>query len=128
MGRARRAITSARLLLADGDINGSCNRAYYAMFDAARAAIAVSGAPVDADTIKTHSGLISAFSLCLVKPGRLPVESGKALNRVAELRLISDYIGRDVTAPQAKTAIDQAETFIGTIEREFSKEIKNSRS
>ncbi|MFP5350085.1 MAG: HEPN domain-containing protein [Gammaproteobacteria bacterium] len=128
MDRARRAITSARLLLADGDINGSCNRAYYAMFDAARAAIAVSGAPVEANAIKTHSGLISAFSLCLVKPGRLPIESGKALNRVAELRLISDYIGREVTAPQAKTAIDQAETFISTIEREFSKEIENSRS
>jgi len=47
---------------------------------------------------------------------------------VAELRLISDYIGREVTVPQAKTAIDQAETFIGTIQREFSKEIDNSRS
>lgn len=128
MDRARRAIASARLLLADGDINGSCNRAYYAMFDAARAAIAVSGAHVEADAIKTHTGLISAFSLCLVKPGRLPIESGKALNRVAELRLISDYIGREVTVPQAKTAIDQAETFIHIIEREFSKEIANSRS
>ena len=33
MDKARRALASARLLLADGDNEGACNRAYYAMFD-----------------------------------------------------------------------------------------------
>ena len=42
--KARRASASAALLLDDGDINGACNRAYYAMFDATRAALLAAGA------------------------------------------------------------------------------------
>ena len=38
MVKAKRAISSAKMLLDDGDIDGACNRAYYAMFDAAHAA------------------------------------------------------------------------------------------
>ena len=38
MTKADRACTSARALLDLGDVDGACNRAYYAMFDAARAA------------------------------------------------------------------------------------------
>lgn len=43
-GKAERAITSARLLLDAGDIDGAINRAYYAMFDAAKAALLRAGA------------------------------------------------------------------------------------
>ncbi len=39
LAKARRALASARLLLADGDPEGACNRAYYGMFDAAHAAL-----------------------------------------------------------------------------------------
>lgn len=46
---------------------------------------------------KTHSGVISAFSLHLVKTGQLPVELGKALNRAAEIRLVADYTDDEVT-------------------------------
>ena len=67
--KAIRALASARLLLDAGDTDGTCNRAYYAMFDAARAALAGEDTP---ETTRTHSGLIAAFGLQLVKPGRLP--------------------------------------------------------
>ena len=40
--KANRAIESAKLLHNAGDIDGACNRAYYAMFDAAKAALPVS--------------------------------------------------------------------------------------
>ena len=39
MGKASRAVASAKLLLDAGDVDGACNRAYYAMFDAAHAAL-----------------------------------------------------------------------------------------
>ena len=39
MAKADRALASAKLLLDSGDVDGACNRAYYAMFDAARAAL-----------------------------------------------------------------------------------------
>ena len=72
IAKASRAVASAKLLLDAGDVDGACNRAYYAMFDAARAALIRSGAPVVPDVANTHGGLISAFSLHLVKTGRVP--------------------------------------------------------
>lgn len=44
MTKADRACLSARALLDLGDMDGTCNRAYYAMFDAARAALLASKA------------------------------------------------------------------------------------
>ncbi len=49
MAKARQAAVSARVLLDTVDADGACNRAYYAMFDAARAALLASGAPVEFD-------------------------------------------------------------------------------
>ncbi|WP_204848259.1 HEPN domain-containing protein [Rhodopila globiformis] len=43
MAKAARAAESARALLDRGDADGACNRAYYAMFDAARAALLAVG-------------------------------------------------------------------------------------
>ena len=87
MAKAHRALTSAQTLLQDGDADGACNRAYYAMFDAARAALIASKAPVPPEIAKTHSGLIAAFSLHLVKPNLFPVELGRSLNKAEDLRL-----------------------------------------
>lgn len=68
----------------------------------------------------THSGLISAFSLHLVKTGRLPVELGKSLNRAAEIRLVADYTGEEVTADKARWAIEKAASFVSVVQREFA--------
>ncbi|MHB8253387.1 MAG: HEPN domain-containing protein [Acidiferrobacter sp.] len=58
MAKARQAAASAKVLLDTGDADGACNRAYYAMFDAARAALMASGAPTEPEIARTHSGLI----------------------------------------------------------------------
>ncbi|OZB32613.1 MAG: DNA-binding protein, partial [Ferrovum sp. 34-44-207] len=39
LDKADRAISSAEVLLLDGDAEGASNRSYYAMFNAARAAL-----------------------------------------------------------------------------------------
>ena len=62
MLKGERAAVSAKLLLEAGDLDGACNRAYYAMFDAARAALLVSDAPIESEVARTHSGLIAAFT------------------------------------------------------------------
>lgn len=119
MAKARRAAVSARVLLDAGDADGACNRAYYAMFDAARAALLASGAPVEPEIARTHSGLISAFSLHLVKTGRVPVELGKALNKVEDLRLVADYKGDPIENEEAGWAVQQAETFVHAMQSTF---------
>ncbi|MDE1982906.1 MAG: HEPN domain-containing protein [Betaproteobacteria bacterium] len=119
MAKARQAAVSARVLLDTGDADGACNRAYYAMFDAARAALLASGAPVEPEIARTHSGLISAFSLHLVKAGRVPVELGKALNKVEDLRLMADYKGDPIEDEEAGWAVSRAEEFVQAMQSTF---------
>lgn len=118
--KATQAAASARLLLDTGDADGACNRAYYAMFDAARAALLVSDASVEPEVARTHSGLISAFSLHLVKTGRVSVELGRSLNKAEELRLVADYKGEPVEIAEAAWAVSQAQAFVHVIQVLFS--------
>jgi len=90
MSKSHSALSAARLLIDNGFADDACNRAYYAMFDAARAALLACRAPIEAEQARTHSGLISAFGQYVVKAGRLPAEFGKSLNRAHEVRLLAD--------------------------------------
>lgn len=114
--KANTALLSAKLLLRSGDVDGACNRAYYAMFDAARAALMAFQDSNEVLSLKTHSGLITSFSLQLVKPGIIDIELGKALNKVEDLRLIGDYKADAITLEQASWAVQQAETFFVAIQ------------
>jgi uncharacterized protein (UPF0332 family) len=116
LDKAERALASARLLLDAGDVDGACNRAYYAMFDAARARLLASGF-ADVETIKTHSGLITAFSLHLVKAGAVSIDLGKSLNRIADIRLIADYTADEVSQLDAADAVSQAVVFVETMRK-----------
>lgn len=119
MVKADRACSSARVLLDLGDVDGACNRAYYAMFDAARAALLASGTPVRPDIGKTHGGLINAFSDHLIKNGPVPKEMGRLLNRAEEIRLVADYKGDSVELSDAREMVEQAETFVAAMRAEF---------
>ena len=110
--KARVAAHSAQLLLDAGDADGACNRAYYAMFDAARGALIGSGAVPNVLEIKTHAGLISMFSLHLIKTGLVDIDASKHLNQVQEMRLIADYLGDGIDLARAQVAIGMAKDFI----------------
>jgi len=127
LDKAMRALASARLLLDSGDVDGACNRAYYAMFDAARAALLVECGSTAPELAKTHGGLITAFSLHLVKTGRVPVEFGKALNRVADIRLVADYTGDQVDTQTARWAVGEAERFVAELRRDLLLSTYNER-
>ena len=123
MSKAVRACASARALLDLDDVDGACNRAYYAMFDAARAALLASGAPVQPDIGKTHSRLIAAFSLHLVKNGPIPKEMGRLLKRAEEIRLVADYKGDSVEFDDARQMVEQAEVFVDAMRTHFTENL-----
>lgn len=83
----------ARTLLAARSAEGACNRAYYAMFDAAHAALFALQAEGLQAPVKTHNGLIAKFGEHLVRPGLLPAALGEALNAVQRLRLLAITAG-----------------------------------
>lgn len=116
MATAVRAATSARLLLDIGDPSGGCNRADYAMFDAAPAALLASGAPVDREIAKSHNRLIAAFGgMHLVKTGRVLVQHGKALNKVDDLRLVADYMDEPIDRDHAISAVARGRDLVASM-------------
>jgi uncharacterized protein (UPF0332 family) len=115
MAKAVRAAASAKMLLDDGDVDGACNRAYYAMFDAARAALLVSGH----DVAKTHKGVLNAFSEHLVKSGVLPKEMGRLLKQAETRRYVADYEGDLVELEDAREMVEQATKFIAGMRARF---------
>ena len=112
--KALRAIVSAKLLNAAGDTDGAANRAYYAMYDAAIAALAWAGG-ADEGSPRTHSGLIARFGQRLVQSGKVSPELGRSINRVQELRLSADYVAASVSLERAEWAIHEAEAFVAAI-------------
>jgi uncharacterized protein (UPF0332 family) len=80
LAKADRCLRSATLLIESGDPDSACNRAYYAIFNAARAALLAVGQD-ELALAKTHSGLMAAFGLHLVKTGHIPTELGRTFAR-----------------------------------------------
>jgi uncharacterized protein (UPF0332 family) len=119
LGKATQALTSARVLLDLGDVDGACNRAYYAMFYAAQAALLMSGVPAPDALGKTHRGLINTFSAYLVKDGPVSKELGRQLKRAEEMRLIADYNGESVMQTDAEQLVLSAELFVNAMQSLF---------
>ena len=112
MAKAIQASASAKLLLVAQDTDGACNRAYYAMFDAARASLMLMGY----EPGKTHKGVLNAFSDRLIKSGKLPKEMGRQLKQAETTRYLADYEGGQMELGDASTLVSLAETFVADIQ------------
>jgi len=115
LAKAERALSGARALLAVGDTEGACSRAYYAMFDAAQAALIMEGHGSASAVIKTHNGLLTIFSKEFTKTGRIALDVGKSLDQVHQLRVTADYSGGPPSPADAAWAVQRAEEFLRTV-------------
>ena len=113
MAKAAQAAASARALLERGDADGACNRAYYTMFDAARAALLAGrrtrcrqNAPGRAQRLQRPT---------LVKDGPMPKEAGRLLKHAEAFRYVADYSDNAVDLTDASELVRQAETFVATV-------------
>jgi len=113
VARARMSARSARSLLEAGDYNSAISRAYYAMFDLARAELL----DIDPKLVeaKTHATIIRRFSKYLVEERGLPRQLGRALRGVFDARLGTEYAQVVATAEEAKAAVEAMELFLDGI-------------
>ncbi|MEZ0538189.1 HEPN domain-containing protein [Fibrella sp. Tmos10] len=79
-------LESAQLLLAQGHLTGTINRAYYAMFDAFRTLSFIEGI-----FVKTHKGLQAKLHELYLATGKLPRPLNAILARTEDLREKADY-------------------------------------
>ena len=119
MGKAETALSSARRNLQAGDGDGACDRAYYAMFNAAHAALFALGIEGLARPIKTHNGLMVKFGQEVVLPGHLPADHGQDLNNVQKFRLVADYSADSVDLADAGWSVERAAAFVAAVKAKF---------
>ncbi len=115
MRKAERALDEGRLLLRDEKTEGACSRAYYAMHDAAHAALLATGHETPDAIIKTHHTLIAEFGKKLVLGGQIDASLGRAFNKVEEMRLLADYSADPPPLDKTQGVVEQAEAFVAAI-------------
>ena len=113
--KAERALDEARLLLRDEKTEGACSRAYYAMHDAAHAALLATGFETPDAIIKTHRTLIAEFGKKLVLDGQIDASIGRAFNKVEEMRLLADYSAEPPPLDKTQGTVEQAEVFVAAV-------------
>jgi uncharacterized protein (UPF0332 family) len=113
--KAEGTLSAAALLLGSGDTEGACNRAYYAMYYAAQAALLAAGIAEPENGYKSHQRLIGAFGKHLVLGGRIDPALGRCFNKVQRLRQLADYVGDPPSLEDATLAVAEAKTFVAAI-------------
>lgn len=84
--KARNNLRSAKILFENDDYASANNRAYYAIFHAIRAVLAL-----DQFDSKKHSGVISEFRLRYIKTGVFSKDLSDMVGSAFEIRNDSDY-------------------------------------
>lgn len=87
------------------------NTAYYAMLNAARAALSERG-----EHAKTHSGTWTLFSAAFVAPGEFDQGLSTLARRAKEAREKGDYEATPPTAQEAAEFVEGAAEFLAAIE------------
>jgi uncharacterized protein (UPF0332 family) len=119
--KSARAIKVSRLALNSGDNDSAVSRAYYSMFDIARAALLRAGLAED-KLPRTHSGVIEAFRRHAVQSGHIDPTLAMQFSRTESLRIKADYTGTEIQAAEATDVVEKAESFVRAVERAFGLE------
>jgi uncharacterized protein (UPF0332 family) len=114
MAKAVRALDSASALLEKEDFEGTVNRAYYAMFHAARGALASRNVEIRS---RKHGTLVGQFSRHLIADGSLPRALGRQINEVQKLRHVGDYAAATLARADAEEALQSAQEFVAEVGR-----------
>ena len=104
-------------MLDAGLLKGACSRAYYAVFEAARAALMLAGVAPG----KTHRGTRTKFHAHFVRDtGRIQSDIAAYLGQTEQWRMASDYsVDAALSISQARECVVNARTFIATIALEL---------
>ena len=105
---SQESMREGELMLANGLWRGTCSRAYYAAFHAARALLFSLGLQA-----RSHEGVRHLFNEHFLRTGRLPLSLSRALARMESTREEADYEGAAiVTEEDARGQVEVARMFV----------------
>ena len=111
--KAREAAEDARLLYRNERFDDACNRAYYAMFNAARALLLRQG--ISPDKAKRHATVLRLFSMHFVKDGPFDKEDGRA--EAEQVRGQADYSSSETEIEAADDVMKALDRFMAKAEQ-----------
>lgn len=113
--KSRDALSDAELLLENGSVEAAINRAYYAVFSAARAAVLVKD-----ETPNTHAGVIRRFGYHFVRTEQISEEIGGILSTAESMRGTADYDAFSTfELEEAAELTKEANRFVDAIEKQI---------
>ena len=111
--KAHDMLTSARRDWNAEDYASANNRAYYCIFHAMRAVLALDG-----EDFKKHSAVISRFALNYLKTDIIPRDYGKLISNASLIRNRSDYEDFYICSiSDTESLLSGAEAFFNEIQR-----------
>ncbi len=115
--RAAESLAGAEAAFAAGRVNNAANRAYFACFQAAVAALIANRIAPRRPESWSHDDVQAQFAGQLIRRSkRYSAELAPVLSELQGLRKIADYRAAGVTVSRARTALRLARLFVGTIE------------
>jgi uncharacterized protein (UPF0332 family) len=119
--RAQEALRATGTLLAAGFPDFAAARAYYAAFYAASALLLAEG-----KTFRSHRGAVALLHRDYVRTGRLPLDIGRILSTLSDLRSVGDYGGAThVSHAEANGALLEAQQFLDAVRTLMPADIGN---
>jgi uncharacterized protein (UPF0332 family) len=111
--KAKQALSDAELLLENNSVEATINRGYYAVFQAARAALLTVK-----ETPNTHSGVIRRFGYHFVRTGEVSDPIGDILTTAQSMRGQADYEAvNNLDLENAENLVEDARRFIRVVNR-----------
>ena len=108
---AEECLSSAKALLNVNDFKGAANRAYYSVFHAMRAVLALDG--IDR---KHHSGIITEFRKLYIKTGIFDARLSEIIQIQSEYRTSSDYDDFFIISKfEVAEQVESAEEFLAKV-------------
>ncbi|MCD8254716.1 MAG: HEPN domain-containing protein [Oscillospiraceae bacterium] len=111
LNHAEECLRAAKSLIVGESYKSAANRAYYCVFHAMRAVLALDG--ID---MKHHSGIISEFRRLYIKTGFLDVSLSETISLLSDMRTDSDYDDFFVISKsEAAEGVKDAEAFLSAV-------------
>ena len=108
---ALECLDDAETLLQKGSLKSAANRAYYAVFHAMRAVLAL-----DDIDMRHHSGVIAEFRRLYIKTGVFPTELSAIISGLFNIRSESDYDDLYLATEETVTLhVQNAKQFVSAV-------------
>ncbi len=123
LAKADQCLAGAALAVARGQYNNAANRAYYAAYQAAIAALRAAGVGPPSPRYWAHDFVLREYCRTLAcEGGAYPVQSGTTLKALLDERLKADYEVEMIGQPSGERALALARQFVAAVRPRLGEE------